>query len=75
MRSNKPGILPLTQNPIDLTQCLRYSSNLCHIFLRANALTPYPQQEFASKEIAPSEYQATFVVVNPATPLVAPTPQ
>ena len=43
--------------------------------IRANALTPYPQQEFASKEFSLTEYQATFVVVNPATPLVAPTPR
>jgi hypothetical protein len=43
--------------------------------IRANALTPYPQQEFASKEIAPGEYQATFVVINPAVPFVSPTPR
>jgi len=34
----------------------------------AIALTPYPQVEMASKEIAPSEYQATFVVPNPLQP-------
>ncbi|MGB8647792.1 MAG: hypothetical protein WCF84_21340 [Anaerolineae bacterium] len=28
-----------------------------------NVLTPYPQAEFADKEIAPSDYQATFVVI------------
>ena len=42
--------------------------------IRVNALTPYPQQEFASKEIAPNEYQATFVLINPAVPFSSPTP-
>ncbi|MBI4671709.1 MAG: hypothetical protein HY741_08595 [Chloroflexi bacterium] len=39
-----------------------------------NALTPYPQNEFASKEIAPKEYQATLVVVNyvPSSSSTAP---
>lgn len=36
-----------------------------------NAITPHPQQEFASKEIAPSEYQITLVIMNFVT---APTP-
>ena len=39
-----------------------------------NALTPHPQNEFASKEIAPSEYQVTLVVVNYVS-LPAPTPR
>jgi hypothetical protein len=39
-----------------------------------NALTPYPQSEFASKEIAPSDYQATFVV-QPLISLATPTSQ
>jgi hypothetical protein len=29
-----------------------------------NAVTPYPQNEFASKEFAPSDYQVTLVVAN-----------
>ncbi|MBI5653609.1 MAG: hypothetical protein HZC40_24650 [Chloroflexi bacterium] len=29
-----------------------------------NAITPYPQTEFASKEIAPGEYQITLVIMN-----------
>lgn len=39
-----------------------------------NALTPYPQNEFASKEIAPSTYEATLVVVNYVPAPTAPTP-
>lgn len=38
----------------------------------ASALTPYPQQEFASKEITSNEYEATFLVVNPVA--IPPTP-
>jgi hypothetical protein len=47
-------------------------------YIRANALTPYPQQDFAGSEIAPNEYAATFVVVDPAaapaTPASGATP-
>ncbi|MBI5303035.1 MAG: hypothetical protein HY868_12935 [Chloroflexi bacterium] len=37
-----------------------------------NALTPYPQQEFASKEIAANEYEATLVVVSFAPRMTTP---
>lgn len=39
----------------------------------AAALSPYPQQEFASKEISPSDYEAMLLIYNPAVPLVTPT--
>lgn len=39
------------------------------------ALNPYPRADFASKEIAPEEYEATFVVRKYASPnVVTPTP-
>lgn len=44
---------------------------LVTVTIFANALTPYPQQEFASQEIAPDEYEATLLVtsgVSAATP-------
>jgi hypothetical protein len=44
-------------------------------YIRASALTPHPQQEFASKEIAPSEYEATFLVIDPVAAPVTPTPR
>jgi hypothetical protein len=45
------------------------------VTIYASALTPYPQQEFASKEVASNEYQATLLVINPALPLATPTPR
>ena len=45
------------------------------VTIYARALTPYPRQEFASKEIAANEYQVTLLVDNPALPLPSPTPR
>lgn len=42
--------------------------------VRTNALTPYPQREFASKEINPKDYTATFVVINPVAAPATVTP-
>ncbi len=39
----------------------------------AQALTPYPQIEFASKEISLDEYEATLLVVNPVAAPGTPT--
>ncbi len=45
------------------------------VTINALALTPYPQSEFASKEIASDEYEATLLVINPAVPFPSPTPR
>jgi len=40
----------------------------------AQQLTPYPLAEFASKEIAPADYVATFMLYNPVAQVPTPTP-
>jgi hypothetical protein len=40
--------------------------------IQLKILAPYPEHEFASKEIAPGDYEATFVVTM-ATSKPAPT--
>lgn len=51
------------------------SDRLATVTMYANALTPHPQQEFASKEISPNEYTATLLVATAGVFSTPSTPQ